>query len=88
MPASPSGHGTSRTRSWWGWGYADSHPDDAECVAMGALLPGTLARPASRPQPGCADRLTELHGESVPGSPGHLPCQNADIMLIRKGNAA
>ncbi|MGW7317853.1 FAD-binding oxidoreductase [Streptomyces sp. NPDC054854] len=41
---------TSRTRSWWGWGWADAHPDDAECVAMGALLPGTLARPLPVPR--------------------------------------
>ncbi|MFC9293784.1 FAD-binding oxidoreductase [Streptomyces sp. NPDC057011] len=41
---------TSRTRSWWGWGWADAHPDDAECAAMGALLPGTLARPLPVPR--------------------------------------
>ncbi|MEU8778406.1 FAD-binding oxidoreductase [Streptomyces sp. NPDC048606] len=41
---------TSRTRSWWGWGWTDAHPDDAECVAMGALLPGTLARPLPVPR--------------------------------------
>ncbi|MFJ9643171.1 FAD-binding oxidoreductase [Streptomyces sp. NPDC101206] len=40
----------SRTRSWWGWGWADAHPADAECVAMGALLPGTLARPLPVPR--------------------------------------
>ncbi|MFE4206720.1 FAD-binding oxidoreductase [Streptomyces goshikiensis] len=40
----------ARTRSWWGWGWADAHPDDAECVAMGALLPGTLARPLPVPR--------------------------------------
>ncbi|AZM92670.1 FAD-binding oxidoreductase [Streptomyces sp. W1SF4] len=39
----------ARTRSWWGWGWADEHPADAECVAMGALLPGTLARPLPVP---------------------------------------
>ncbi|MGW3208321.1 FAD-binding oxidoreductase [Streptomyces sp. NPDC001135] len=54
MPATPSDARTSRTRSWWGWGYADAHPDDAECTAMGALLPGTLARPLSIP------RVTDL----------------------------
>ncbi|MFF2307255.1 FAD-binding oxidoreductase [Streptomyces sp. NPDC058128] len=37
-------------RSWWGWGWESSHPDDAECVAMGALLPGTLARPLPVPR--------------------------------------
>ncbi|MFI9181108.1 MULTISPECIES: FAD-binding oxidoreductase [Streptomyces] len=40
----------ARTRSWWGWGWADAHPDDAECLAMGALLPGTLARPLPVPR--------------------------------------
>ncbi|MEU9992358.1 FAD-binding oxidoreductase [Streptomyces sp. NPDC048045] len=63
MPATPSDPGTSRTRSWWGWGYADAHPDDAECAAMGALLPGTLARPLPIP------RVTDL---SV-GRPGATP---------------
>ncbi|MEV8533804.1 FAD-binding oxidoreductase [Streptomyces sp. NPDC051211] len=41
---------TSRTRSWWGWGWTDAHPDDAECAAMGALLPGTLGRPLPVPR--------------------------------------
>ncbi|MCX5010278.1 FAD-binding oxidoreductase [Streptomyces sp. NBC_00555] len=41
---------TSRTRSWWGWGWTDAHPDDAECTAMGALLPGTLSRPLPVPR--------------------------------------
>lgn len=50
MPATATDPATSRTRSWWGWGYTDAHPDDAECVAMGALLPGTLARPLPIPQ--------------------------------------
>ncbi|MFJ8011367.1 FAD-binding oxidoreductase [Streptomyces sp. NPDC096339] len=40
----------SRTRSWWGWGWEDAHPDDAECTAMGALIPGTLARPLPVPR--------------------------------------
>lgn len=43
-------HPTARTRSWWGWGWADAHPDDAECTTMGALLPGTLARPLPVPR--------------------------------------
>ncbi|MFD6972306.1 FAD-binding oxidoreductase [Streptomyces sp. NPDC059979] len=43
---------TSRTRSWWGWGWTDAHPDDAECTAMGALLPGTLGRPLPVPRVG------------------------------------
>lgn len=41
---------TSRTRSWWGWGWTDAHPDDAECTALGALLPGTLGRPLPVPR--------------------------------------
>ncbi|MFJ3839701.1 FAD-binding oxidoreductase [Streptomyces sp. NPDC054904] len=56
---------TSRTRSWWGWGWADAHPDDAECVAMGALLPGTLARPL--PVPRVAD--LDIAGPAVAPPP-------------------
>lgn len=41
---------SSRTRSWWGWGWSDAHPGDAECAAMGALLPGTLSRPLPVPR--------------------------------------
>ncbi|MEU7556022.1 FAD-binding oxidoreductase [Streptomyces sp. NPDC044571] len=41
---------TSRTRSWWGWGWTEAQPDDAECTAMGALLPGTLSRPLPVPR--------------------------------------
>lgn len=50
MPATATDPGNSRTRSWWGWGYTDAHPDDAECLEMGALLPGTLARPLPIPR--------------------------------------
>lgn len=50
MPATANDSRTSRIRSWWGWGYADAHPDDAECAALGALLPGTLARPLPLPR--------------------------------------
>ncbi|MFF3941865.1 FAD-binding oxidoreductase [Streptomyces phaeofaciens] len=61
---------TLRTRSWWGWGWADAHPDDAECVALGALVPGTLARPLPLP------RVADLHIGSpaveAPSSLGHL----------------
>ncbi|MFJ4561395.1 FAD-binding oxidoreductase [Streptomyces massasporeus] len=70
MPASSSGHGTSRTRSWWGWGYTDSHPDDAECVAIGTLLPGTLARPL--PIPRVADLAIARPGATPPSSLAHL----------------
>src|ERR1700689_934172 len=41
---------SSRVRSWWGWGWAEAQPDDAECLALGALVPGTLARPLPLPQ--------------------------------------
>lgn len=41
---------STRDRSWWGWGWADAHPDDAECGALGALVPGTLARPLPVPE--------------------------------------
>lgn len=70
MPATPSEPGTSRTRSWWGWGYADAHPDDAECVAMGALLPGTLARPL--PVPRVADLAIGHPAVAPPSSLTHL----------------
>ncbi|MEY9873564.1 alkyldihydroxyacetonephosphate synthase [Streptacidiphilus sp. MAP12-33] len=68
MPAVPSESGTSgsRTRSWWGWGYVDAHPDDAECVALGALLPGTLARPL--PVPRVADLAVARPGVTPPAS--------------------
>ncbi|MFG3001968.1 FAD-binding oxidoreductase [Streptomyces sp. NPDC048340] len=61
---------TSRTRSWWGWGWSDAHPDDAECAAMGALIPGTLARPLPVP------RVRDLHvgapAVEAPQSLAHL----------------
>lgn len=63
MPATPSEPGPSRTRSWWGWGYTDARPDDAECTALGALLPGTLDRPLPIP------RVADLHI----GRPGVTP---------------
>ncbi|MEV7611926.1 FAD-binding oxidoreductase [Streptomyces sp. NPDC089799] len=60
----------SRTRSWWGWGWADEHPDDGECAAMGALLPGTLARPLPVPH------VRDLHiggpAAEPPASLAHL----------------
>ncbi|MFE1441766.1 FAD-binding oxidoreductase [Streptomyces sp. NPDC058739] len=62
--------GSTRTRSWWGWGYADAHPDDAECAALGALLPGTLARPL--PTPRVADLSVGRPGATPPASLAHL----------------
>ncbi|MCB5169473.1 FAD-binding oxidoreductase [Streptomyces bambusae] len=61
---------TSRTRSWWGWGWMDAHPDDAECTAMGALLPGTLDRPL--PVPGIRDLGIGAPAVGVPWTLGHL----------------
>ncbi|MFJ4091648.1 FAD-binding oxidoreductase [Kitasatospora sp. NPDC089913] len=46
----PAAETAPRLRSWWGWGYQDAQPDEAECLALGALLPGTLARPLPVPR--------------------------------------
>ncbi|MFI8456609.1 FAD-binding oxidoreductase [Kitasatospora sp. NPDC085464] len=70
MPAAPSDPGSPRTRSWWGWGHADAHPDDAECAALGALLPGTLARPL--PVPRIADLAIARPAVTPPSSLAHL----------------
>ncbi|MER5811283.1 FAD-binding oxidoreductase [Streptomyces sp. NPDC002033] len=61
---------TSRIRSWWGWGWADAHPDDAECTAMGSLLPGTLARPL--PVPRVGDLRVGAPSVEPPRSLAHL----------------
>ncbi|WP_329403623.1 FAD-binding oxidoreductase [Streptomyces virginiae] len=61
---------TARTRSWWGWGWADAHPDDAECTAMGALLPGTLSRPL--PVPRVRDLAVAAPAVAPPRSLAHL----------------
>ncbi|WP_327381242.1 FAD-binding oxidoreductase [Streptomyces sp. NBC_01207] len=60
----------SRTRSWWGWGWTDAHPDDAECTALGALLPGTLSRPL--PVPRVRDLAIEGPAAEPPRSLAHL----------------
>lgn len=60
----------SRARSWWGWGWADDHADDAECTAMGALLPGTLSRPL--PVPRVADLRIGRPAVDPPRSLAHL----------------
>ncbi|MEU3854868.1 FAD-binding oxidoreductase [Streptomyces sp. NPDC029554] len=70
MPATATDPGTSRTRSWWGWGYAHAHPDDAECAALGALLPGTLDRPL--PIPRIADLPIAAPAATPPPSLAHL----------------
>jgi alkyldihydroxyacetonephosphate synthase len=77
MSASPSGPGASRTRSWWGWGYTDAHPDDAECVALGALLPGTPARPL--PVPRVADLSIGRPGVTPPTALAHLVTTDPDV---------
>src|SRR5262249_22089709 len=35
----------SRSRSWWGWGATDQALPDAECVALGSLVPGAAQTP-------------------------------------------
>ncbi|GAA2068682.1 FAD-binding oxidoreductase [Streptomyces albiaxialis] len=70
MPATTTGPDSSRARSWWGWGYADAQPGDAECVAMGALLPGTLDRPL--PVPRVADLALGRPRVTPPASLAHL----------------
>jgi alkyldihydroxyacetonephosphate synthase len=39
-----------KTRSWWGWGWSQDVLPDAECVALGALLPGLPADPLPVPE--------------------------------------
>ncbi|GAA2797089.1 FAD-binding oxidoreductase [Kitasatospora sp. CM 4170] len=70
MPAAPSAPGAARPRSWWGWGHTDAHPSDAECAALGALLPGTLARPL--PIPRVADLPIARPGATPPPALAHL----------------
>jgi alkyldihydroxyacetonephosphate synthase len=77
MPASPSGPGTSRARSWWGWGYADAHLGDAECTALGALLPGTAARPL--PMPRVADLTIAPPGVAPPPTLEHLVTTDPEV---------
>ncbi|MGF1430765.1 FAD-binding oxidoreductase [Kitasatospora sp. LaBMicrA B282] len=69
LPAA-SGPAASRTRCWWGWGYADAQPDDAACAALGALVPGTLARPL--PLPRAADLPMARPRVSPPPTLAHL----------------
>ncbi|MFF4232876.1 FAD-binding oxidoreductase [Streptomyces sp. NPDC001820] len=40
---------SSRNRSWWGWGTADKALPDAECTALGGLVPGSAATPLPVP---------------------------------------
>ncbi|MER6470805.1 FAD-binding oxidoreductase [Streptomyces collinus] len=41
--------GTSPLRSWWGWGTEDKALSDAECGALGELLPGAADTPLPVP---------------------------------------
>ena len=41
---------SSRTRSWWGWGWEDQALDDAACRSYGALLPGLPPDPLPVPR--------------------------------------
>ncbi|MEU1281344.1 FAD-binding oxidoreductase [Streptomyces sp. NPDC005805] len=69
-PSPPSGDRPARARSWWGWGWADAHPGDAECAELGALVPGTLARPL--PVPRIADLGIGAPAVAPPGALAHL----------------
>jgi alkyldihydroxyacetonephosphate synthase len=44
-----------RTRSWWGWGWAESALGDDECAALAQQLPGLPARPLPVPDLACLD---------------------------------
>lgn len=46
LPPSPD---SFRGRSWWGWGAADKALPDAECTALGALVPGAADTPLPVP---------------------------------------
>lgn len=41
--------GSHRNRSWWGWGAADKALSDAECTALGGLVPGSADTPLPVP---------------------------------------
>ncbi|MFE9566526.1 FAD-binding oxidoreductase [Streptomyces sp. NPDC006487] len=70
MPATTSDPRSTRLRSWWGWGYTDARTDDAECAAMGSLLPGTLAAPL--PIPRVADLSIAPPAVTPPPSLAHI----------------
>jgi alkyldihydroxyacetonephosphate synthase len=40
---------TRRTRSWWGWGWAEEALPDDQCVALASALPGRPAAPLPVP---------------------------------------
>ncbi|MFE0515768.1 FAD-binding oxidoreductase [Streptomyces sp. NPDC058964] len=45
----PSPSGSPAGRSWWGWGAADKALSDAECAALGQLVPGAADTPLPVP---------------------------------------
>ncbi|MFI1369272.1 FAD-binding oxidoreductase [Streptomyces griseochromogenes] len=45
----PSGSGSPTDRSWWGWGTVDQALSDAECTALGKLIPGAADTPLPVP---------------------------------------
>lgn len=47
--AKASSTDTSPRRSWWGWGAEDKALSDAECAALGQLLPGAADTPLPVP---------------------------------------
>ncbi len=50
VTADSTGGGDERVRSWWGWGWEDQAFSDAECVALGALVPGLPDTPLAVPR--------------------------------------
>jgi alkyldihydroxyacetonephosphate synthase len=67
------------TRSWWGWGWAEAALPDAECVALGALLPGL----ADHPLPVPAIDLTPPRVRA----PASLPCRTSAAPADRAAHA-
>ncbi|MEU6772227.1 FAD-binding oxidoreductase [Streptomyces sp. NPDC046759] len=45
----PSPSSAPPVRSWWGWGAADQALSDAECTALGKLIPGAADTPLPVP---------------------------------------
>ncbi|UDY35318.1 FAD-binding oxidoreductase [Dermatobacter hominis] len=50
MTGAATSEGGGRVRSWWGWGWEDQALSDADCAALGALLPGSPDRPLPVPR--------------------------------------
>jgi alkyldihydroxyacetonephosphate synthase len=45
----PPSPGSLQARSWWGWGAANKALSDAECTALGTLIPGAADTPLPVP---------------------------------------